>query len=100
MTGISPQIWCLHMDIITHSNTLSIQYLHCNDICEAIRYDFVMTKFNVPNRRYSKMAKKMVSWRLNGDLLKKLDQISRKKGWTTTDLVSLVLDQYVQSEEA
>jgi predicted DNA-binding protein len=55
-----------------------------------------MKKISVPDRKYSKEPKSMVSWRLPGDLLKKLNKISKKKGYTTTELVRSVLDQFCQ----
>ena len=37
----------------------------------------------------------MVSWRINQDLLKKLDELAKESGFTTTELVTLALDQAV-----
>lgn len=57
-----------------------------------------MTKFNIPKRKYAKGDKKMVSMRLSETLIKKLEKVAEDKGTTLTDLVSLVLDQYLQWE--
>jgi hypothetical protein len=57
-----------------------------------------MTKFNIPKRKYAKGDKKMVSMRLNVPLMNALEAVAKNKGMTTTDLVSLVLDQYLQWE--
>ncbi len=57
-----------------------------------------MTKFNIPKRKYAKGDKKMVSMRLSETLIKKLEKVAEYKGTTLTDLVSLVLDQYLQWE--
>ncbi len=56
-------------------------------------------KFNVPKREYSDGPKKMVSMRLPERLMKELDRLSRENGWTTTDLVTTALDQFVQWEK-
>lgn len=52
-------------------------------------------KFNIPSKKYSSGSKKMVSWRINQDLLKKLDELAKESGFTTTELVTLALDQAV-----
>ena len=58
-----------------------------------------MAKFNVPKRKYFDGDKKrMVSWRLPEPLMKALDAVAKDKGWTTTELVTTALDQYVQWE--
>jgi metal-responsive CopG/Arc/MetJ family transcriptional regulator len=58
-----------------------------------------MTKFNIPKREYCDGPKKMVSMRLPENLLKELDKLASSKGWNVTDLVSTVLDQYIQWEK-
>jgi hypothetical protein len=58
-----------------------------------------VTKFNVPKREYCGGPKKMVSMRLPVDLMKEIEKISQDKGWTTTDLVCTVLDQFIQWEK-
>lgn len=58
-----------------------------------------MSKFNVPDRKYVDGPKKMVSWRLPESLMKQIDKKSKDKGWSTTELVVTVLDQYIQHEE-
>lgn len=57
------------------------------------------TAYNVPARRFSHGPKRMTSWRVPAVLLKELDRIAKKKGYTVTELVMTVLDQYVQSEK-
>lgn len=57
-----------------------------------------MTKFNVPKRKYISGKKKMVSMRLDEALIEKIDAVAKDKGMTTTDMVTLVLDQYLQWE--
>lgn len=58
-----------------------------------------MSESTIPERKYVDGTKKMVSWRLPEKLMKKIDGIAKKKGWTTTDLVTTVLDKYIQEEE-
>jgi hypothetical protein len=58
-----------------------------------------MKKYNVPKRKYCRDEKKMVSLRMHIKLWEKIELMANKKGWTVTDLVSLVLDQYICSEE-
>jgi len=56
-----------------------------------------MVKFKeIPKREYCDGPKKMVSMRLPERLMKEVEAISEDTGWTTTDVVSSVLDQYVQ----
>ncbi len=57
-----------------------------------------MAKFNIPDRKYCEGKKKMVSMRLPERLMKELERLSQKKGWSVTDLVQTAMDQYVQSE--
>jgi hypothetical protein len=58
------------------------------------------TKFELPNLKYGvdpkEPAKRMVSWRMPAPLMERLDQVARQKGYTTTELVTFVLDQYLQ----
>jgi hypothetical protein len=66
------------------------------DKIESMTIKTIKPKFNIPNRKYSKKPKKMVSWRLNSDLVDKLDKVAIKVGMNnTTELVSLLLDQGV-----
>ena len=58
-----------------------------------------MKKFNVPSRKHSDGPKKMVAMRMPENLWKKVEQLATKKGLTITEMVSLVLDQYLQYEE-
>lgn len=41
----------------------------------------------------------MVSMRLPESLMKEIDRIAESKGWNTTDLVTTVLDQFIQWEK-
>lgn len=52
-------------------------------------------KFNIPQRRFNKKDKKMVSWRLSEDLLDQLQKVAKKSGMSVTEYVSTVLDQAV-----
>ncbi len=58
-----------------------------------------MVKFNIPKRDYCDGPKKMVSIRLPKALMKEVEKLAQDKGWTTTDLISTTLDQYVQWEK-
>lgn len=58
-----------------------------------------MAKFNIPDRKYTQGLRKMISIRLPERLMEELDRIAREKGWTTTDVIQTVLDQYVQWEK-
>lgn len=60
-----------------------------------------MKKFkpNIPSLKYgSDEKKKMISFRIPEPLIQELQDIAKKKGWTTTALIELVLDLYCQSE--
>ena len=58
-----------------------------------------MAKFNVPKRQYCNGPKKMVSLRIHKKLIQEIEVLAEQKGWTITDIVSTVLDQYVQHED-
>jgi len=58
-----------------------------------------MTEFTIPDRKFVDGPKKMISWRIPENLIKEIEKVSKEKGWTLTDLVVTVLDQYVQSEQ-
>ncbi|OFZ18517.1 MAG: hypothetical protein A2X94_00820 [Bdellovibrionales bacterium GWB1_55_8] len=55
-----------------------------------------MLKFNIPNRVYCHGPKKLVSYRFPERLIKEFESLAKTKGWTTTDLITTALDQYVQ----
>ena len=57
-----------------------------------------MAKYNIPKRLYCDGPKKMISIRLPEKLLKEVDRLASNKNWTTTDIISTVLDQYIQWE--
>ena len=58
-----------------------------------------MAKFNVPKRDYCDGEKKMISMRLPKRLMTEIDSLADEKGWTVTDLVTTVLDQFIQWEK-
>lgn len=58
-----------------------------------------MAKFNVPKREYCDGPKKMVSMRLPEQLMREIERLAEEKGWTATDLVCTVLDQFIQWEK-
>lgn len=58
-----------------------------------------MKEGSIPERKYVDGPKKMVSWRLPEKLMAKIDDLAKKKGWTTTDLITTVLDRYLQQED-
>jgi len=55
--------------------------------------------YNIPKKKYVAGEKKMISWRLPKRLIAELEKNAKKKQWTVTDLVTTILDQYLQSEE-
>lgn len=57
-----------------------------------------MAKYNIPKRKYCVGRKKMISMRLHEKLVEQIEQLADEKGWSVTDLVSTVLDQFVQYE--
>lgn len=59
----------------------------------------MIKEFQIPDRKYADGPKKMVSWRLPERLMEELDRTAKYKGWSTTDLIVTVLDQYIQFTE-
>lgn len=57
-------------------------------------------KIRIPKRKFTQEPKKMISWRLNSDLIQALEEEAKALGWNTTDLVSLILDLYLQNRES
>ncbi|MBY0314003.1 MAG: ribbon-helix-helix domain-containing protein [Bdellovibrionales bacterium] len=55
--------------------------------------------YNMPKRKYCSGDKKMISLRLPEQLIKKLEQIAEKHGFTVTDMVATSLDNFIQSYE-
>lgn len=53
-------------------------------------------KYTLPTRLFCDGDKKMISWRLPEKLLKELESVAKDSGWTTTDVVTSALDEYVQ----
>ena len=58
-----------------------------------------MAKFNIPDRKYCVGDKKMVSMRLPKRLMDELEKLAKAKGWTVTDLIMTVMDQFIQHEK-
>jgi hypothetical protein len=63
-----------------------------------IRYSIYMAKYNVPKRNFTSGPKKLVSYRLPEELLGRLEKVANDKGWSVTDVIITVLDQYVSFE--
>lgn len=58
-----------------------------------------MKKFDIPARpkqKYSEGERKILSIRLPESLLKRLNKEIKDKGYTQTELIELILDQYFQ----
>ena len=73
--------------------------IHCLYMRHVRADNSFMAKFNIPKREFCDGPKKMISMRLPEALTKEIDLLAKDKGWTTTDLVSTVLDQYLQWEK-
>lgn len=63
-----------------------------------------MNKFkpNIPTLMFSgkdSENKKMISLRLPESLIEELKKVAEKKGWSQTQLIQVVLDQYCQYEK-
>lgn len=58
-----------------------------------------MAKYNLPKRDYCDGPKKMISIRLPEKLIKEIEKIAEENGWTTTDLISTAVDQFIQWEK-
>lgn len=58
-----------------------------------------MAKFNIPDRKYCGGDKKLVTMRLPESLMKELKKLALAKGWTVTDLIMTVMDQFIQHEK-
>lgn len=55
---------------------------------------------NIPNLRFSddSAPKQMMSLRLPAPLIKELKSVAKKKGWSLSQLLQVVMDVYCQSE--
>lgn len=64
-------------------------------------YNFFMIKnvFDIPDYKFARRQRVMVSLRLSDDLHGRLREIARRKGWMTTALIVLVLDLYCQNKK-
>lgn len=63
-----------------------------------------MTKFNVPKRpivkrKYEEGSRHLFTIRLPSKLLKRLEKDCKEKSYTKTELVEIVLDQYLQQQD-
>lgn len=63
-----------------------------------------MTKFNIPKRpvvkrKYSEGERKLFTIRLPDQLIKRLVRDCKDKNYTKTEMVELVLDQYLQQQD-
>lgn len=63
-----------------------------------------MAKFNVParprvKRKYQEGNRKTVSVRLPQELMDRLAKECKAKGYTQTEIIEIVLDQYFQYED-
>lgn len=56
-------------------------------------------KYQIPKKKFNKNKKEVLSLRLPGDLINKLDDIARNYGLTTPELLNYVLDQFAQQED-
>jgi predicted transcriptional regulator len=57
-------------------------------------------KFSLPKRVYCDGSKKMISMRLPERLWAELEKTAEAHGWTTTDVVTTALDEFVQWSRA
>jgi antitoxin component of RelBE/YafQ-DinJ toxin-antitoxin module len=55
-------------------------------------------KYNVPERKFCKGDKKMVSMRLPVDLMAEIRRIAEHKGIDVTDMVMTILNQFAEAE--
>lgn len=55
--------------------------------------------FEIPDYKFTRAERVMISLRLSDDLYKKLRDVARKKGWLSTALIVLVLDLYCQNKK-
>ena len=63
-----------------------------------------MAKYDVPKRptikrKYHVGERKLFTIRLPSDLLRRLEADCKYKGYTKTELVEIVLDQYLQQQD-
>lgn len=57
-----------------------------------------MSGYEIPDRKYVDGPKKMISWRLPERLISEIEKIAKDKGWTTSELVVMLMDRFVQEE--
>lgn len=55
-----------------------------------------MSGYEIPDRKYVDGLKKMISWRLPERLISEIEKIAKDKGWTTSELVVMLMDRFVQ----
>ncbi len=56
-------------------------------------------KFQIPSRKFTQGPKKMISWRLSESMISEIEKVAADKGWNVTELVTTVLDQFLQEQE-
>jgi hypothetical protein len=59
-----------------------------------------MMSFNVPKREYCDGEKRIISMRLPVKLVRELEKWAHNNGYSTTDIVSIVMDQFLQSQKS
>lgn len=55
--------------------------------------------FDIPDYKFAKAQRVMISLRLSDDLYGRLRDVARRKGWLPTALIVLVLDLYCQNKK-
>jgi predicted DNA binding CopG/RHH family protein len=58
-----------------------------------------MTKFSIPTRKFCDGDKTMFAMRIPAKLLDAIKKHADEKQWTTTELITTILDQYLQSQK-
>jgi predicted HicB family RNase H-like nuclease len=58
-----------------------------------------MKKYNIPKRFYLEGDKKLFTIRIHLKLQEALQRHAKEKGYNLTELIELVLDQYLQDED-
>lgn len=60
----------------------------------------IIEKYDLPSPRYAIGEKKMVSWRLPERLLAEINMLAEECGYSTTQVVTTILDQAVQQNNS
>ena len=56
-------------------------------------------KYNIPKRIYLEGEKKLYTIRIHLKLQEALQKEAKRKGYNLTELIEVVLDQYLQAED-